>query len=162
MCCLKIEPNLTFVCTSFLLFYIFTLADYVIDDEFNDRYAQQGKDKFMSEDQINKIWKEQYVSESDEESNNLVNDFDTNQDTQFNYEDFFDLSKNVEYSDNLKNIFFKLDKKNNGFISVSQFRDMLSEKGADDTTIEKIFNTKGISKNENNTIKYKEFKKFFH
>lgn len=159
---MKIQPNLTIVGTSFLLFYIFTFTDYIGDNAIDDVYADQGKVQ-ISEDELYKYIDKQHISENyEEENNNLVNDDDdTNNENKFNYEDFFNLSKNTEYSNNLKNIFFNSDHDNDGYIQTSDLYIMLSGNGADDETINHIFDIKGISRDPEHKINYKKFKSLF-
>lgn len=159
---MKIELNLTIVGTSFLSFYIFTFTDYIGDNEFDDVNTNQGGIQ-ISEDELCKYMDKQHISETyEEENNNLVNDDDdTNNENKFNYEDFFNLSKNTEYSNNLKNIFFNCDYDNDGYIQTSDLYIMLSGKGADDETINRIFDIKGISRNHEHKINYKQFKNLF-
>lgn len=114
----------------------------------------------MPEDEIYKYLEELHVNESDEENNNWVDAIDTNHEDSYDYDNFFNLSKNVEYSDNLDNVAFNLDTHNEGFIRVSKLYAILSEKGVDEFTINQILNTKGISMNDK--ITYEDFKNMFY
>lgn len=112
-----------------------------------------------TENDMKQSLKSKNISVSNEKIQNLVIEYDNNNNSNFDFKEFLNILKNVKKPEDLLSIFQHFDKNNNNVITKYELKDMLCEFTFNQCTLKDASDIIKKLTNNDNEITYEDFKK---